>query len=688
MARKLKKKLSQKKFSTPKFTQKWSIGSFYLKKRGSASIKRKLVTICILFAIIPLLLVNVISSSVSKQALRKTSEKLTSELVRQISVNVNAYISEVEINVTQFAVVDLVQKKLLTKYISGDALEKFTAAHDIQQSLLFLGSMGKNIKSATLMLADGKLMGGTDKFNEEDLANVQFIESKNGAMWQKGLGTLEDDIFFIKNIEALSENDKCVVVVSVNAQAFINNLETIELLDGANLYITDNAGNMIYNKDPKVKTVDQAIWSEIDKEKEFGTTSTAKTLITYSLLPNDWHIIAEIPVRSLTSQLDASTVIIWILIFVIGALAILVGSLVSNSFSNPIINLMTLMKRAEEGDLTVQMPAKGNDEIARLCTSFNHMIKNIRGLLKDTKHVIIETLEESKILRNSTEQSVETFEQLSMSINGIAEGTNHQAEDAQESSVVMTNLSDSMQDVMHKTNTIFENNQGAKEMIQVATSSMQFLSVTMKSSILASAQIHKSIIELSGLTKSIEDIMKLVDGISGQTNLLALNASIEAARAGAVGKGFAVVAHEVRNLAEQSKSATVGVRRTLNNIEAKTKDTVNLVEKSRETFASQEEAVKQVYEIFYSIIDILKHMDLDLEQVNDKVKSMRTLKEEMVNKIDNIAIVTQESAASTQEVSALSEEQKTVVENLYDLSNRLTFAMENLNATIQTFDVD
>jgi methyl-accepting chemotaxis protein len=215
-------------------------------------------------------------------------------------------------------------------------------------------------------------------------------------------------------------------------------------------------------------------------------------------------------------------------------------------------------------------------------------------------------------IKKYVEQSVETFEQLSRSINGIAEGTNHQAEDARESSVVMTNLSDSMQDVMHKTNTIFEN------------------------------------IELSGLTKSIEDIMKLVDGISGQTNLLALNASIE----------------------------------------AKTKDTVNLVEKSSEAFASQEEAVKQVYEIFYSLIDILKYMDLDLEQVNDKVKSMRTLKEEMVNKIDNIAIVTQESAASTQEVSALSEEQKTVIGNLYDLSNRLTFAMENLNATIQTFRVD
>ena len=659
-----------------------------MKNKRTVSIKHKLIAICIVFAIIPLLIVNVISSSISKKALRENSEQFTAELVGQISVNVNAFVNEVEKNVTQFTIGELVQKNLITQYASGNTLERVTATRTIEQSIRYLKTMDKNIKSTVLMLADDKLIGAAEQDEPESFLEVKNFKAQTGAIWLKGLGGNTDDIFFIKNIETLSESDACTVIVTVDPQGFIKNIENIKLLEGSNVYITDHNGKMIYNQDPAILTANEKLWKEIDQTKESGTISTTETLTTYAVLPNGWHIIAEIPVKSLTSQLDASTASIWFLILFVSVLAVLIGTVVSGGFSKPIINLMTLMKRAEEGDLTIQITEKGNDEIARLCISFNHMIANMRGLLNDTKLVIAETLDDSKVLHGSTRQSVETFEQLSMSIEEIAEGITQQAEDAQQSAEVMTALADSMQEVMHQTTSIFTANQGAKEMIQVATSSMDLLSTTMASSISAAVQIQDSILELSTLTKNIEDIMKLVDDISEHTNLLALNASIEAARAGEVGKGFAVVAGEVRNLAEQSKNATISVRETIHTIGIKTKDTVSLVKKSNTIFASQEEALTKVHETFFSIIETLQNMGIDLEQVNGRVQNMSVLKDKMVNKIDNIATVTQESAASTEEVSALSEEQKNVIGNLSDLSNKLTATMENLNTSIQTFKVD
>ena len=138
----------------------------------------------------------------------------------------------------------------------------------------------------------------------------------------------------------------------------------------------------------------------------------------------------------------------------------------------------------------------------------------------------------------------------------------------------MSNLSDSIQNVLERTQLIFNKNKGAEEIIENATESMDLLNSSVSSSINFSHVINDRILELSALNNTIEDIIMLVDSISEQTDLLALNAAIEAARAGEVGKGFAVVAQEVRRLAEQSKASTANVRRTLEIIKDKTSDVV------------------------------------------------------------------------------------------------------------------
>lgn len=78
--------------------------------------------------------------------------------------------------------------------------------------------------------------------------------------------------------------------------------------------------------------------------------------------------------------------------------------------------------------------------------------------------------------------------------------------------------------------------------------------------------IADCMVQLSNQSKLIGDIIATVDDLAQQSNLLAVNASIEAAKAGEQGKGFAVVAQEVRNLSQQSKTATAHVRSILNDI--------------------------------------------------------------------------------------------------------------------------
>src|SRR5579884_147765 len=65
---------------------------------------------------------------------------------------------------------------------------------------------------------------------------------------------------------------------------------------------------------------------------------------------------------------------------------------------------------------------------------------------------------------------------------------------------------------------------------------------------------------LTDASRSVGEILELIDGVAEQTNLLALNAAIEAARCGVAGKGFAVVAEEVQKLAGRSLEASGSIR--------------------------------------------------------------------------------------------------------------------------------
>ena len=93
-----------------------------------------------------------------------------------------------------------------------------------------------------------------------------------------------------------------------------------------------------------------------------------------------------------------------------------------------------------------------------------------------------------------------------------------------------------------------------------------------------SQQAKLRISELAEATDRIGDITRLITDIAEQTNLLALNATIEAARAGNAGKGFAVVALEVKNLANQTASATDEIASQIRLVQQQTADAVQAID--------------------------------------------------------------------------------------------------------------
>ncbi|PHV70801.1 hypothetical protein CS063_08515 [Sporanaerobium hydrogeniformans] len=685
---------SKLKISKPKIN-KHQIEQFQLGRLFSIdSIKIKLIIITVAFTTIPLLFINILSSSISTSTLRNTSKQLTADIVNQTSSTVNYFLEDIEKNITKYIINDLnsTTENLLINYSKAkqNQTEKVKVVQSIQKGLVYLSSIENSIESAAIVHRDGTVMGKLPSITPDELSSFKDLELNGEYIWQKGLGSDVKSIYFIRKVPNTAIGEEFgLMFCPIKLDAIKEDMEKIKLLDGADVYLVDQEGKMIYNKNTEKLQIKDYIWEFIKDSKDtIGSTIKNNTLITYATTDNSWRVIAELPQKSLTKNLHAATVIIWLIIGGIAAIAVGVSFVVAKSFSGPIIHIMKLMKLAEDGDLTVRIDTKRTDEIGLLCLSFNKMMGNIQKLVQDTQIVIEQTIAGSKTLAVSTNQSVEAFEQLALSIGDIAVGSSDQAVDAQKTSKKMDQLSDSIQRVMVKTKDIYTDNQGAKIIIEEATQSMEMLNTTMASSIQVANKIKESITELSGLTRSIGEIMKLVDGISEQTNLLALNASIEAARAGAVGKGFAVVAHEVRNLAEQSKHSTDNVRHTLHTIEKKTKDAVNLVKAANAIFANQEAAVDKADVAFRTIIQKLKNMDSDIGNINTEVNDMEYLKENMLENISRIKMITEDTASATEQVNALSEEQKAVMTQLLEVSKTLSTSMDILSKAMAHFKIN
>ncbi|QEH68414.1 methyl-accepting chemotaxis protein [Cellulosilyticum sp. ST5] len=656
------------------------------------SIKYKLIIMFICFALLPLFILAIVFTSASKNALSATSSKLTLELVKQAASNLDTYTKDVEKNVTQFTISDLSQSGLLRDYHSGDVRKQTNALEKIQSQIVYFQELDHNVSNVYITSTKTKLPIGKIPYLTEDEIKLLGETAQTGSFtWTATENTPNDHMVVFQTYTDFDHNAQYTVYVDVNLKSIFDYLGNMTLLDNSLIFLVDENNEVLYTSNDSVSHLNDSITNNLSSESTLGsfnqTIDLSNYLFSYASLSNGWKVIVQAPEKSLTSQLNTAIVMVIILVIITILLAIGLGYLLAKRLSNPIIHLMGLMKKAENGDLTVIAPEKGRDETTQLCKSFNLMIANMSKLINQTQQVIVHTLDTSKILSRSTSESVETFTQLAASISDIAEGTTLQAMDAQESNTGMITLAESMQTVTNKTNHLLENTEGAKTMMETAATTMDTLTATMTNSMQMSSHIRESMNELKTLNQNIEDIMKLVDNISEETNLLALNASIEAARVGEAGKGFAVVANEVRNLADQSKHSTLNVRDTLNTIANKMNETTQLVEQSNTIIKDQSTVVSETYQLFFNIIDILKQMNSELKDINSSINSMQSLKETMVTQINSIATITQESAASTEEVSSLTTTQQTVISDLSDLANSLKNNMETLNQAIQTFRV-
>lgn len=460
-------------------------------------------------------------------------------------------------------------------------------------------------------------------------------------------GILDDASGKMKVISADMTLDRISIIVN----------SFIEMKHAQAILVNKNDGMILASRDSdKISTIlgqDGSAFSlaVAQKLKEYDysfDTLDGNMTVFKEVAGTEWILISYIP----TSIVLADIVGLRSIMIAISVVSIVVLCLVIERITHvvisPVRKLTAVIGAMTEGDFTVSVSSRGNDEVAVMSRSVERFIDSMKQMITDMSKISGKLGEQADtsdsvakqmqtaagIQSQSMGELNTTVDQLSVSVNEIAENASKLA------GVVADAQNDSEHAGSKMNETVEVSKKGRTDMEHVGEA---------LASIRTSIQnLSEAVNKVGTASGEIVEIVQLIGDIADETNLLSLNASIEAARAGEAGRGFAVVASEIGKLADNSTASVEHISKLIYEVNELVASAVKQADDSAKDIGESSNLIHTAIDTFDIIYENIQQSSTLITQM---VENMNVINEVAMN----VAAISEEQAASSDEILATSE---------------------------------
>lgn len=359
-------------------------------------IKEQLLLYFLYLTVIPLLVVSLLCFLLSSKIINGKSESYAKESIHSLSHNLDQMLLQIETTSLSIAYNNYVQN-LLEKSLTGEKLTRLDA-YQLEKNIILtydyasMRDITVRTESGDLYRVPGSAVGIPESYYPEISSTTE-----SRTKWHHHPD--QEVIQLIRDIKSTRDFDKLgTLYISIYSGYIDQMVQNINFDEKGFAFVLDETYTPI-----NLKSMDTAYYQGIQQDMTDSSGSFTRTIDSvnyqyfYTTSENTgWKCVCVISMSDLYAQVTQLGITVTLVVAGISLIAVYISSRLARSFSEKIHTVTDAMKKASDGDFSVQLSEGiSKNEFNDLNTGFNYMVHKINSL--------IHTIYESKLLQKEAE---------------------------------------------------------------------------------------------------------------------------------------------------------------------------------------------------------------------------------------------------------------------------------------------